>query len=80
MKVLVYGFFALFVARAWAGLPTYLESQRSTDGGLQECHYSDESVITVKSDEACPPSSDADPEDTSNAIPDIDDEEDGVDE
>jgi len=80
MKMLVFVLFALFVAQASAGLPTYLESQRSIDGGLQECHYSDQSVITIKADEACPPSSEADPEDTSNEIPDIDDEDDGVDE
>lgn len=80
MKIGAFVLCGVFVAQASAGLPTYLESQRSIDGGLQECHYSDLSVITIKSDEVCPPSSDADPEDTSNTIPDIDDEEDGVDE
>ena len=80
MKMLVFAFCALFVSQASAGLPTYLESQRGIDGGLQECHYSDLSVITIKSDEECPPSSEADPEDDSNKIPDVDDEEDGVDE
>ena len=43
---------------------------------MQECHYSDQSVIVIKADELCPPSDGTDPEETSNEIPDIDDDQD----
>ena len=70
----------LFACAAVAGLPVYLESQNGTGDGMQECHYSDQSVIVTKSDEECPPSDGTDPAQTSNQIPDIDDEEHEVDE
>jgi hypothetical protein len=46
---------------------------------MQECHYSDQSVIVIKADKECPPSNGTDPEETSNKIPDIDDDQNEVD-
>jgi len=64
---------------ALAGVPVYLESQDGIGNGMKECVYSDRSVITVKADEQCPPSNDSDPAMDSNEIPDIDDDQNEVD-
>ena len=69
----------LSAATAFAGLPVYLESQDGIGNGMKECVYSDRSVITVKADEECPPSNDSDPAMDSNEIPDIDDDQNEVD-
>jgi hypothetical protein len=67
------------VGAALAGLPVYLESSDGIGNGMQECVYSDRSVITIKADEQCPPSNDSDPAMDSNEIPDIDDDQTEVD-
>ena len=79
MKLLVFMLCGLFAGTASAGLPVYLESQNGIGDGMQECHYSDQSVIVIKADKECPPSNGTDPEETSNKIPDIDDDQNEVD-
>ena len=79
MKMLVFLLCSLFAGAASAGLPVYLESQDGIGNGMQECVYSDQSVLTIKADEECPPSNGTDPEETSNQIPDIDDDQNAVD-
>ena len=76
MKTIAGVLCCLFAGAALAGLPVYLESSNGTGDGMQECHYSDQSVIVIKADELCPPSDGTDPEETSNEIPDIDDDQD----
>jgi len=73
MKTLLFLLCGLFAGGASAGLPVYLESQNGIGDGMQECHYSDQSVVTIKADEECPPSNGSDPEETGNQPPDIDD-------
>jgi hypothetical protein len=75
MKTLIFLLCSLFAGSATAGLPVYLESSNGIGDGMKECHYSDESVVTLKSDEECPPSNGSDPEETSNQVPDIDDDQ-----
>jgi hypothetical protein len=64
---------------ALAGLPVYLESQDGIGNGMKECVYSDRSVVTVKADAECPPSNASDPAMDSNEIPDVDDDQNEVD-
>ena len=70
----------LVATTAFAGLPVYLESQSGIGNGMKECIYSDRSIITVKADEDCPPTNDSDPSMGSNEIPDVDDDQNDVDE
>jgi hypothetical protein len=75
MKTLTFVLCTLFTGAASAGLPVYLESSNGIGDGMQECHYSDQSVVTIKADDECPPSNGEDPAETSNQIPDIDDDQ-----
>jgi hypothetical protein len=70
----------LVATTAFAGLPVYLESQSGIGNGMKECIYSDRSIITVKADDDCPPTNDSDPSMGSNEIPDVDDDQNDVDE
>jgi hypothetical protein len=70
----------LVATTAFAGLPVYLESQSGIGNGMKECIYSDRSIITVKADDDCPPTNDSDPSMGGNEIPDVDDDQNDVDE
>lgn len=80
MKNLIALLSLLVTSTAFAGLPVYLESQSGIGNGMKECVYSDHSIITVKADEDCPPTTDSDPSMGSNEIPDVDDDQSDVDE
>jgi hypothetical protein len=80
MKSLIVSLGLLFASSAFGGLPVYLESQSGIGNGMKECVYSDRSVITVKADQDCPPTNDSDPSMGSNEIPDVDDDQNDVDE
>ena len=80
MKMLVFLLCSLCAGSAAAGLPVYLESSSGIGDGMQECHYSDHSVITIKADDECPPSNGSDPEETGNQVPDVDDDQNEADE
>jgi hypothetical protein len=79
MKTMVGVLCWLFAGAVAAGLPVYLESQNGIGNGMQECHYSDHTTIVIKQDDECPPSDGSDPAETSNQIPDIDDDQNEVD-